>query len=85
MGESNLNVTNFLNSTACRCVEIVKVKNGTGGGIIISAASMAGGLLMLNNVSIANGTQTINPSSGDSVTLMSQGLPVTGSIWGTGI
>jgi hypothetical protein len=84
-GESNLSVTNFLNSTAGRCVEIVKVKNGTGGGIVISSATMAATAMMLNNVSVSNGTQAINPSSGDSVTLMSQGLPVTGSIWGVGI
>ena len=78
------NITNFLNSTAGRCVEIVKVKDGTGGGIAITALTMTGNELHLNNISDANGVLTICPNSGQSVTLMSMGLSATGSIWGTG-
>lgn len=83
-GTGSLNITNFLNSTDGRCVEIVKVKDGTGGGIAITTATMAGNFLYLNNTSESDGTRAICSNLGHSVTLMSMGLSSTGSIWGTG-
>jgi hypothetical protein len=83
-GTGSLNVTNFLNSTDGRCVEIVKVKDGTGGGIIITTATMTGNALYLNNISESDNAREICLNSGQSVTLMSMGLSATGSIWGTG-
>ena len=82
--EGNLSITNFLNSSAGRCVEIVKVKDGTGGGIVILNAAMSGNTLNLNNENQANGNKIICPSSGDSITLMSMGASSTGSAWGNG-
>jgi hypothetical protein len=83
-GEGNLNITNFLNSSAGRCVEIVKVKDGIGSGIIILNGTMAGNFLNLNNISETNGIKTICSSLGSSITLMSMGLTNTGSAWGNG-
>jgi hypothetical protein len=83
-GEGNLNITNFLNSSAGRCVEIVKVKNGIGDGIIILNGTMAGNFLNLNNISETNGIKNICSSLGSSITLMSMGLTNTGSAWGNG-
>lgn len=83
-GEGNLSITNFLNSPAGRCVEIVKVKDGTGSGIIILNATMTGNFLNLNNINESNGTRPICSSLGSSITLMSMGIPSTGSAWGNG-
>jgi len=83
-GEGNLSITNFLNSSAGRCVEIVKIKDGTGGGIIILNSTMAGNVLYLNDSTQANGRKTICPSVANSITLMSLGTPTSGSAWGTG-
>ena len=84
VGEGNLSITNFLNSSAGRCVEIVKVKDGTGDGIIILSATMAGNVLNLNNINESNGTRIICSSLGSSITLMSMGATATGSAWGNG-
>jgi len=84
VGEGNLSITNFLNSSAGRCVEIVKIKDGTGGGIIILNAAMSGNTLNLNNINESNGTRTICSSLGNSITLMSMGIASTGSAWGNG-
>jgi hypothetical protein len=84
VGEGNLSITNFLNSPAGRCVEIVKVKDGTGSGIIILNATMTGNFLNLNNINESNGTRVICSSLGNSITLMSMGIATTGSAWGNG-
>jgi len=84
VGEGNLNITNFLNSPAGRCVEIVKIKDGTGGGIVIINVTMAGSVLYLNNATQPNGSRTINSSVANSITLMSLGTTNSGSAWGTG-
>ena len=84
VGEGNLNITNFLNSTAGRCVEIVKIKDGTGDGIIIISSTMAGSALYLNDSTQASGRRTICSSVGNSITLMSLGVTPSGSAWGNG-
>jgi hypothetical protein len=84
VGEGNLSITNFLNSSAGRCVEIVKIKDGTGGGIIILNGTMAGNVLYLNDSTQANGRRTICPSVANSITLMSLGTSTSGSAWGNG-
>jgi hypothetical protein len=84
-GEGNLNITNFLNSPAGRCVEIVKIRDGIGDGIIIINSTMAGGTtLYLNNSTQPNGSRTICSSVGNSITLMSLGVTPSGSAWGNG-
>jgi hypothetical protein len=83
-GEGNLNITNFLNSSAGRCVEIVKIKDGTGAGVIIINLTMAGNVLYLNNSTQSSGRRTICPSVGNSITLMSLGTTPSGSAWGNG-
>jgi hypothetical protein len=83
-GEGSLNITNFLNSPAGRCVEIVKIKDGTGTGIVIINSTMAGTTLYLNDSTQLNGTRTICPSVGNSITLMSLGVTPSGSAWGNG-
>jgi hypothetical protein len=84
VGEGSLNITNFLNSPAGRCVEIVKIKDGTGTGIVIINSTMAGTTLYLNDSTQLNGTRTICPSVGNSITLMSLGVTPSGSAWGNG-
>lgn len=84
LGQGNLNITNFLNSSAGRCVEIVKIKDGTGGGIILINTTMAGASLYLNDSAQANGTRVICGSVGNSITLMSLGVTPSGSAWGNG-
>jgi hypothetical protein len=83
VGEANFNITNFLNSNAGRCVELVKVKDGFLGGIYIASISMAGVSTHLNDTSYPN-SKLICTSIGDSITLMSMGLANTGSAWGNG-
>jgi hypothetical protein len=83
VGEASFAITNFLNSSAGRCVELVKVKDGTGDGIVIASVSMAGVSTRLNNTSYANGID-ICTTVGSSITLMSMGLSNTGSAWGNG-
>ena len=85
-GEGNLNITNFLNSPAGRCVEIVKIKDGTGedSGIKIVNVTMAGSVLYLNDSTQSNGVRTICSSVGNSITLMSLGATPSGSAWGNG-
>lgn len=84
VGEGNLNITNFLNSPAGRCVEIVKIKDGTGAGVIILNSTMAGNVLYLNDSTQASGRRTICSSVGNSITLMSLGTTPSGSAWGNG-
>ena len=84
LGEASFDITNFLNSSAGRCVELVKVKDGSGGGgIYIASVSMAGITTHLNNTSYTNGKE-ICTTIGNSITLMSMGLANTGSAWGNG-
>jgi hypothetical protein len=85
-GEGNLSITSFLNSSAGRCVEIVKIKDGVGGGgIVIINSTMAGSpILYLNNATQPDGTRAICPSVGNSITLMSLGVTPSGSAWGNG-
>jgi hypothetical protein len=85
-GEGNLNITNFLNSPAGRCVEIIKIKDGTGSesGIKIVNVTMAGSVLYLNDSTQSNGIRTICSSVGNSITLMSLGTTPSGSAWGNG-
>lgn len=83
--EATIDISSFLTSTAGRCIQIVRMQTtGTGAGIVIGAGSMAGQALMLNNQSETNGNRSICPSDGNSVTLMSLGTALTGSIWGNG-
>ena len=84
VGEASFDITNFLNSSAGRCVELVKVKDGSGGGgIYIASISMAGVSTHLNNTSYPN-SKIICSDIGNSITLMSMGLANTGSAWGNG-
>ena len=83
LGQGNIDITSFLSSPAGRCVEIVKVKDGTGTGVILK--SLIAGGLMINNVSFTNGARIICNALGSSITLMSMGLSSTGSAWGNGI
>ena len=84
LGEASFDITNFLNSSAGRCVELVKVKDGSGGGgIYIASVSMAGITTHLNNTTYPNG-KPICSDIGNSITLMSMGLANTGSAWGNG-
>jgi hypothetical protein len=82
-GEASFDITNFLNSSAGRCVELVKVKDGTGDGIVIASVSMAGVTTHINNTSYSSGKE-ICTIIGNSITLMSMGLANTGSAWGNG-
>ena len=84
VGEASFDITNFLNSSAGRCVELVKVKDGSGGGgIYIASISMAGVSTHLNNTTYPN-SKPICSDIGNSITLMSMGLANTGSAWGNG-
>ena len=83
VGEASFNITNFLNSPNGRCVEFVKVKDGTGAGIHIASFTMAGIVTYINNLTYANGT-AVCTTVGSSITLMSMGLANTGSAWGNG-
>jgi hypothetical protein len=82
-GEASFNITNFLNSPAGRCVELVKVKDGTGAGIRMASITMAGIVTCINNLTYPNGID-ICTTVGSSITLMSMGLANTGSAWGNG-
>jgi len=84
-GTGSLGVSNFFNQPAGRCVELVKIKDGSGGGIILKGVSMANpDALYLNDSSQSGGTRTICSNVGESIILMSYGLSDTGSAWGNG-
>jgi len=83
--EATIDITTFLNSTPGRCVEIVRIQTtGAGSGIVVASGTMAGQALMINNISEIDGNKSICGNVGDSVTIMSLGTPLTGSMWGVG-
>lgn len=85
--DGNIGVDDFLsNSPAGRCVEIICIKSGSGGGPTLKGLSnMAGSFLYLNQTSVPNAFLGVCPFPGQSVTLMAYGQTYSGSIWGEGV
>ena len=80
-----INIAPFLASPAGRCVEIIRTNDATtGAGIVLTATSMGGAELYLNNLSQPDAQFQMGSFSGQSITIMSSGLSPTGSAWGNG-
>lgn len=82
-GEANFDLSNLLSSPAGRCVEIIKIVDGGGGGIRVASNNGGSISLTLNEVLSANG-RVVCANVGQSVTIMSIGSSDAGYAWGNG-
>lgn len=83
LGEANFDLSNLLSSPAGRCVEIIKIVDGGGGGIRVASNNGGSISLTLNEVLSANG-RVVCANVGQSVTIMSIGSSDAGYAWGNG-